>query len=141
MPNFFGSHKYLVDSKGRVNIPKRFWEQLPENVEKILFYVTLGPNASEPFQCLTIFLQEDFEIMAKKMKEECGTFVNPNNMRKNLLKMTGHAQQCRPDKQGRIMIPKDLLDRAKIVNEVKIVGSIDQIELWNPDVFEQYTTT
>ena len=139
MPNFFGSSKYQVDSKGRVNIPKRFWEQLPQNVEKIIFYVTLGPNTTEPFKCLSIFLQEDFEMMAKEMKTECGSFVNPNSKRKNYLKMTGHAQQCHPDKQGRIMIPKDLLERVKIISEVKIVGSGDQIELWNPDVFEEFT--
>jgi MraZ protein len=139
MPNFFGSYKYLVDSKGRINIPKKFWVQLSQNVEKILFYVTLGPNTSEPFRCLTIFLQKDFEGMTKEMKKECGTFVNPNNRRRNFLKMTGNAQQCRPDKQGRIMLPKDLLDKVKITNEVKIVGSVDQIELWNPDVFEDFT--
>jgi MraZ protein len=35
-------------------------------------------------------------------------------------------------------LPQELLDFAKIENKVKIIGIIDHIELWNPEIYQQY---
>ena len=140
MPNFFGSYTYTVDSKGRVNIPAPFRSQLPEPSEEVVFYVTIGPNTKGTHKCLSIFLKGNFEAITSGMKKECGTFLSPkNNKRKNFLKMMGNAQLCKWDNQGRIIIPKELLEKAEISDKVKIVGSVDLIELWNPARFAEYT--
>jgi MraZ protein len=42
------------------------------------------------------------------------------------------------DNQSRIMIPRNLLEFAKIEKEVLMIGTLDKIEIWNPDIYEQY---
>ena len=36
-----------------------------------------------------------------------------------------------PDKQGRIAIPEDLRRYAQLERECVVVGSLDQVEIWN----------
>lgn len=40
------------------------------------------------------------------------------------------------DRQGRILIPPKLRERAGLEGKVTVVGSVDCIELWNPQRFE-----
>ncbi|MCX6138113.1 MAG: division/cell wall cluster transcriptional repressor MraZ, partial [Ignavibacteriales bacterium] len=52
--------------------------------------------------------------------------------------MLEHATESQLDAQFRVMIPKELLQFAKIENEVKILGVLERIEVWNPAVYEEY---
>jgi MraZ protein len=54
---------------------------------------------------------------------------------RNLLEMANEAQL---DSQARLSIPSELRDYAKIGGEVRIIGTLDKIELWNPEVYEKY---
>lgn len=42
------------------------------------------------------------------------------------------------DAQSRILIPQKLLKHAQIEKEVIILGALKKIELWNPQVYENY---
>jgi len=42
------------------------------------------------------------------------------------------------DSQGRIRIKDELLDFAKLENDVVLVGTFDRFELWNPDLFKEF---
>ena len=52
--------------------------------------------------------------------------------------MLEYATESQLDGQFRVMIPKELLQFAKIENEVKILGVLERIEVWNPAVYEAY---
>jgi DNA-binding transcriptional regulator/RsmH inhibitor MraZ len=41
------------------------------------------------------------------------------------------------DSAGRIRIKDDLLDYAKLGDQVILVGAIERFELWNPDLWKQ----
>ena len=41
-------------------------------------------------------------------------------------------------KQGRVTIPKNLMEFAEISDRALIIGSYDHIEIWDPDVFATY---
>lgn len=43
------------------------------------------------------------------------------------------------DSQGRIRIKDDLLDFARLVNEVQLVGTFDRFELWSPELFREFS--
>ena len=45
------------------------------------------------------------------------------------------ATDVEPDKQGRILIPAWLQARAKLDGGVLLIGGMDRIEIWNPEVF------
>lgn len=133
MAFFTGSYKYSVDVKGRVNIPARYRSQIEEDSEGQFFYVARGPNIN-----LSVFPPEVFENMIEGLERECGSYLEPNDNRRKYLNTMATAQSCRCDKQGRLIVPKEHLEYAKINGEVKIVGLRNRIELWNPDLFDQY---
>ncbi len=136
---FSGSSIYTVDSKGRVNIPARYRSQLTRDSstsDGLVFYVTTGGN----MKCLNVFPPEVFESIAKKMEEECGAILSPNENMPTFTKMMADAESCRCDNQGRLIVPKKHLKEAEIDNKVKIVGLGQRIQLWNPDLFEEYVS-
>ena len=49
-----------------------------------------------------------------------------------------YAADAELDGQYRIILPKDLMQYAKIQNEVFILGAFDRIEVWNPDEYKKY---
>ena len=49
------------------------------------------------------------------------------------------AERLTMDSQGRVVLPKDLRDYAKIKGDVFFLGAIDKVELWSPPVFEKYS--
>jgi MraZ protein len=52
--------------------------------------------------------------------------------------MMQHATDETMDAQSRIIIPHHLMDYAKIQNEVVILGALKKIEIWNPQVYDDY---
>ncbi len=129
---FAGSFDHTVDEKGRINIPASFRSQLPAS-DDFFFYVTVGREG-----CLYVFPPEIFEHMSLDMEKDTGSFLNPNINKVVFTQTMALSQPCHCDAQGRLVIPKQHLDRAKIDGKVKIVGLRDRMQLWNPDLFERY---
>ena len=48
------------------------------------------------------------------------------------------AEEASLDGQGRISLPKALADYAGIGERALIIGSMDHIEIWDPEAFEDY---
>ena len=46
------------------------------------------------------------------------------------------ASEARLDRQGRVTIPRKLLERAGIRDRMIIIGALDRLELWNPEVYQ-----
>jgi MraZ protein len=42
------------------------------------------------------------------------------------------------DSQGRVVLPANLLEIAGIEKDVVIIGMIDEIEIWDPDILKRY---
>jgi len=133
---FSGSVKYAVDSKGRVNIPARFRNQiqLGDDSEGLMFYVTSGGKTP----CLFVYPPRVFEKMAEKMEDEIGPILDPNENMPTYTELMASAEACRCDNQGRLIVPKKHLEWAQISGEVVIIGLGKRIQLWNPRLFEQY---
>ena len=49
-----------------------------------------------------------------------------------------YATDAELDGQYRIILPKELIQYAKIQNEVFILGAFDRIEVWNPEEYKKY---
>ena len=47
-----------------------------------------------------------------------------------------NAAECEFDKQGRIVIPPDLKNYAKIEKELVTMGAMSKIEVWSKEVWE-----
>ncbi len=129
MLSFIGKYRYAVDEKGRVSIPARWRKSLSPEADET-FVITRGLD-----RCLFLYPLDEWEKIEKRLRE-LNTF-NPEHryvMRVILM----WANEVTLDNQSRIMIPKNLLEFAKIDREAILIGTLDKIEIWNPEVYEEY---
>lgn len=129
MLNFMGSYLHAVDHKGRVNIPTKFRKSLPSDTEEILV-VTRGLET-----CLFVYPLDEWQRVEEKLRV---LPVTQQNARFFIRMLTSQATTVSIDKQGRIALPRSLLDTANIQTDVLIIGTLDHFELWNPSAYEQY---
>ncbi|CUT00738.1 division/cell wall cluster transcriptional repressor MraZ [Candidatus Kryptobacter tengchongensis] len=132
MSSFKGSYIYAVDEKGRVSIPARMRKYLSLEANET-FVITRGTET-----CLFLFPLDEWEKLEKRLKE-LNTFNPQHRLLVRILLMW--AVEVTLDNQSRIMIPKNLLEFAKIDKEALIIGALDRIEIWNPEVFNEYVNT
>jgi MraZ protein len=129
MSSFKGSYKYSVDAKGRVNLPAKLRKYVSAEARDT-FVIMRGFE-----QCLYIYPQDEWVVQEQKLRAT-NTYVPQGRL---LLRvMLEYAEEVQLDTQARIMIPPDYREYANIQDEVQIVGTLDKIEIWNPNVYEEY---
>ena len=115
---FRGEYSHSIDAKGRLIIPAKFRELLGEQ-----FVVTKGFDG-----CLFVFAQEGWDKFEEKLQSL--------PMDKPEARMLGRffiagAIDAETDKQGRILIPANLLQHAGIEKEAVIAGVGNRAEIWS----------
>ena len=63
--------------------------------------------------------------------------VTRQNTRIFIRMLSSQAITASMDKQGRIALPRHLIELARIDTEVMIVGTLDHFELWSPSEYEK----
>lgn len=129
MARFKGQAAYSVDAKGRVAIPAKMRSALTPEAQGT-FTLTKGFE-----KCIYAYPQDEW-----KHKEEEYAALNRNNRNaRHLVRMIlMWAEEASLDGQGRISLPKALADYAGIGERALIIGSMDHIEIWDPNAFEDY---
>lgn len=123
---FLGSYLHNIDSKGRLTLPAKFRAELAKGV-----VVTLGLDG-----CLWVFPIETWGEIARKMNELPLT----NKFSRHFARrMYGYASDCEPDKQGRILLPPSLRERAGLDGETVVVGGPGRLEIWSRERWERTT--
>ena len=49
-----------------------------------------------------------------------------------------NAADVQVDRQGRIMVPANLIKLVGLIKEVLIIGALERMEIWDPEAFEKY---
>lgn len=124
---FRGSFEHTVDSKGRVSVPSRFRELLVERYEgKLVLTMDLD-------RCITVYPLAEWERVEEKIK----TIPQMQKEVKDYLRFIfSAAAECEMDKQGRMLIPPVLRERAGITKSVVVVGIINKMEIWDKAAWE-----
>lgn len=121
---FVGKYYYTLQAKNRISLPTDFREQTDK------WIVTRGLDG-----CLFIFKQLDFETEITELGQR--SFTKKAN--RDLIRlMVNEAQQIEADNNGRVHLPKYLIDYADLSKDLVIVGSFNRIELWDRDRYHQY---
>ena len=128
MANFMGSYTYSVDHKGRVSIPTKFRKYIDENADEALI-ITRGLDG-----CLFAYPIDEWQRIDERLR---ALPVTQQNTRVFVRMLTATAISVTLDKQGRIAIPRGLLELAGIESDVLFVGTLDHFELWNPSEYDQ----
>lgn len=123
---FFGTYTPKLDDKGRLFLPAKFREDLAEGL-----VVTRGQE-----RCLTVWSMEDFGRLTDRLREAP---VTNKGTRDYVRMLFAAASQEVPDKQGRISIPSVLREYASLSKDVKVIGAMNRIEIWDPASWESYS--
>ncbi len=121
---FRGTYEHMVDDKGRVALPARYRHLFTEGVK-----LALSPDG-----CLEVYTPEAF---AAKETELAATSANQLLGRRLRRAFSVRSWDAELDRQGRILIPPHLRDRAEIgQGPVVITGCTEWLEIWKPERWE-----
>ncbi len=121
---FFGTYYHSLDDKSRLMIPTKLREGLTEKV-----YLTLGLN-----NYICLYTSDKYDEISK-------IFNTRHKLPEGVFSISraffGNTDECVLDKQGRVLINKNLLRFAKLDKDVVIIGNNDHIEIWDKNLYEQ----
>ncbi len=129
MPLTKRSYSFNVDHKGRVSLPAKYRKNNSSAICDV-YMLTVGLEG-----CIAVYSMDQWEDFIGKLRT---LHSNKKEIRRYLRIIFANATESQLDKQGRMSISQELLERAKIEKEVRIIKLPDRIELWNPGLFKKH---
>src|SRR5580698_107016 len=124
-----GAYTRAIDEKLRVAIPKHFRDRLAKSPQSRLF-VAPGTDGS-----LAIYCEETFSRLAERLSQASPT---AGDVRAFSRLFFAGAQAVELDSQGRIRIPAELAQWARLGKEAMLIGVQDHLELWERGSWQAY---
>ena len=121
---FLGEFVHNLDEKGRLIIPAKFRSHLTDGL-----VVTRGID-----RCLAIYPIDEWEQLAEQVSALPMTDRRARAFRRLVF---AQASDVIPDKQGRVIIPSNLLEYARIEDEAVVTGLNTYIEVWSQDSWRE----
>jgi MraZ protein len=119
---FMGTYNNSIDSKNRMIIPAKHRDHLgPRCV------LTRGLD-----RCIDIYTLEDWEKQMEKIED---LPQSDPAVRAFIRHFCASASECELDKQGRVLIPQELIDYAGITKDLVTMGAMRKIEVWAREVW------
>jgi MraZ protein len=129
---FYGEHEHAIDRKGRLIIPAKFRQLLRTHHIETLF-LTRGLDG-----CLFVFAESEWRLAEARFKQV--PFTRAEGRKFNRLFFSG-ATEARPDRLGRLLIPRPLKEFAQITQEVVVVGVSNRMEIWAKEKWREFYET
>jgi MraZ protein len=123
---FFGEYQVAFSAPGRIVLPKRIRELLKGDV----LILSKGYSA-----CLAGYDKEAWEARASSLLTTSLLSQEDLEKKRFLFSSTVYLEI---DEQGRFVIPKSLLEYAKLNGKATIVGVGDHFEVWSVAEWEKY---
>lgn len=129
MAGFKGQAENSVDGKGRVTVPAKMRDAMSPEAEEA-FTITRGFE-----DCIHLYPKDRWRAMEEEFEQ-----LNPFNReaRHFMRTVLRWADDVSLDGQGRIKMPKRLMEFGEINGQALIIGTHDHIEIWNPERFDAY---
>ena len=121
--SFTGESRNSIDQKNRLSIPAKYRKALSP-VNNNTFVLTRGFD-----QCLILYPLDEWKKVEGQLGSLSSIKVRHRNFVRSIVRCAIHVKY---DSQGRIAIPENLLQYAKIDSNVAVIGMIKKIELWSP---------
>lgn len=129
MSYFSSEYECKLDAKGRIVLPARIKSNLPEvNGNNIV--ITRG---FEP--CLVVYPMVEWKKVFSKVAGLNEFNEEYRNFQRNFFRGNTEVEL---DNNGRFLIPKTMLKYAQIDKDAMVVGMGNRIEIWNPELYDQF---
>ncbi len=129
MALFLSTYVNKVDRKGRVSVPASFRAALSgQSFAGIVAFRSFKAEAIEG--C-------GYDRM-EEMSARLDTLEQFSEEYESLATLFADAQQLAFDSEGRIMLPQELMDHARVTEAAAFVGQGGTFQIWEPAAFEQH---
>ena len=128
MINIVGTYECKVDAKARILFPSALKKQLqPVLGEGFVI------KRSVFHQCLEIYPMQEWNLVVQQVNR-LNRFIKKNN--DFIRAFLAGLKVVDVDNSGRFLIPKDLMLFAKLNKEIVLSSSVNMIEVWDKDNYE-----
>jgi MraZ protein len=132
MSQFLGTHTNKLDAKGRVSIPAPFRAAL-RPTEGNGAPLVLRPSHKSP--CIEGWPAAAFHALATPL-DGLDMFGEAHDDLAAALYADAHPSE--PDKEGRIVLPADLIGHANLADSVVFLGLGRTFQIWEPAAGEKF---
>lgn len=127
MTHYIGEFDCKVDAKCRMMLPAGLVKQFPKNLRKSFVI-----NRSVFQKCLVLHPMDAWDETMKDLSK-----LNRFNKKNDdfIRQYTNGGASIDLDATNRLLIPKRLLDYAKIKNDIVLTASLNKIEIWSAKMY------
>jgi division/cell wall cluster transcriptional repressor MraZ len=118
-----GSYTARFDKSGRIKIPEKFRTAIEEEYGKELFITSL---TDEAVQVYPLPVWSSLTGIAGE-----GAYHFKPSIRRLLIRVNSKGTKYQLDSKGRILINQALREKAKLEEEVEVIGLSNHLEIWN----------
>ena len=129
MQHFIGSYECKADTKGRIMLPAALKKQLSNHLNNSFVIKRAVFNT-----CLELYPLNQWQGLMDKVNK-----LNRFNKKNNdfIRRFTAGVKLLEIDTTGRLLIPKDLSNHAKISKEVVVSSVVNILEIWDKNLYEK----
>ena len=125
-----GNFRATLDEKSRISLPSL----LRRNLNETSVWITEGEE-----NCLRLYPSASWNEMLNDIMENTETLsAKDRRVRRQLI---GSSQEVEIDKAGRIPIPQNYREHAKLSRDCMVLGQVDYIEIWDEPLYKAYKTS
>jgi MraZ protein len=124
---FRGRFEHSLDEKGRIAIPSKFRNEVRESDNDTIVVTNFG-------QCLLAYPLLEWQTLEDKIAHL--PQFNPKVVAFQRYFVSG-ANECQIDKAGRILLPPNLREYAKIKRDCILAGQLKKFEIWSAEIWNQ----
>ena len=129
LQHFIGTYECKADVKGRIMIPAALKKQLVKSLKKGFVIKRAVFN-----DCLELYPLDEWENLMEKVNK-LNRFRKKNN--DFIRRFTAGVKLLEIDTTGRLLIPKDLINHAKISKQIVISSVVNILEIWDKTSYER----
>ena len=130
MSYLVGHYNCKLDAKGRVLVPSEFKEQLGGQVEEG-FVLRPGLHA----HCLELYTTKDWFAVQDQLRASFSQFNKKQEAA--MRRYDAGSRFLKLDASGRLLITKDLLEKASLTKDIVITSVTTKMEIWDKELYEQ----
>lgn len=123
-----GNYTARFDASGRIKIPEKFREAIQASYGKDLFVTSLTDESVQIYP-LSVWLE------MTGVTAEGAIHLRPD-VRKFMLRVNRNGSRHELDSKGRVLINQTLRDKARLREEVEVIGLSNHLEVWNKEALD-----
>ncbi|MBI2611429.1 division/cell wall cluster transcriptional repressor MraZ [Candidatus Gottesmanbacteria bacterium] len=124
---FLGTYEHNLMEEGRIALPKKLRNAL--GGQRLIVRIGLEP-------CIVGFRESDWIENTKG--ELARPFFSDKEGRDIRRKIFSDAEYAELDNQGRFVLPRSMINHARIRDKVTIIGAGDHFEIWETKIWQAY---